>query len=753
MSHEYLSALTISLLDRLTNRELQSNYLNHLDRTSEVASLLTQITDPDLALRIVNLALEVDLNLGVSLTSSLVPELQKIVVDDIDRLEIPTTLKIELLRRTKSEAALSYLHNLFVLKNRYRRTSTYDHDRERDGIVYDAMDAIIDLDPNLAVNLLIETFSKRNSIFSVTEDRLSRIASADAEKAILTESTKAAVIDILVSVLDTSPTDDYYNYECPALDALGKIGTGSAIAKIRDILNEDKSLWLNPTWIQSLGVVGEAPMVEHLLYLLYFAEEYIDPPSGDLITKEDKSEYDLKMNTLRCEAIRGIERLGGNLAFEILHQSLYWIADSNKYPAPWGTITQALFRLDCDRILKSLEQAIYDRDSAVRLRVVNILGSWYIDLDDRHLSILLNAIEDPDLEIRDRIASAIRQIIKYAQNPDRRMRVSIDITPQLLDIAKTNPVFVTHDFYRELATKDIGDRSVQRELLKGGNLDFINLLNVSQLDRLISDEELIGILKRPDICLADIRTRAIVQMGKTGNISVIPKLVSLLDDPEYSIREAAVKGIVEVGTVAIIPTFLSLATHPELAMALVWYLEELRKGGKTARGLDVLLEDRELSRKFLNIAEITIVNIAIEECKTSVMSVLCLGAIGSTDEAVLTLCKIINDGYHHYHFALRSLARIDNELAINKISEYLSGENEFPNLMSGELSQVYRLGIIPDLWKCECNYYSGTLCGIIETIQEKEGLYNPDYSNLTHPLFEPYTARLRYFLLGNTHNG
>jgi hypothetical protein len=153
-------ALTISLLDRLTNRELQSHYLNHLNRTAEVASLLKQIADPDLALRIVNLALEVDLNLGASLTSSLAPELQKIVVDGIDRLEILTRLKIELLRRTNSEAALSYLHDLFALKNQYRRTSIYDHDRERYGIVYDAMDAIIDLDPNLAVNLLIETFSK-----------------------------------------------------------------------------------------------------------------------------------------------------------------------------------------------------------------------------------------------------------------------------------------------------------------------------------------------------------------------------------------------------------------------------------------------------------------------------------------------------------------------------------------------------------------------------------------------------------------
>jgi hypothetical protein len=42
--------LTILLLNQLTDRELQSNYLNHLDRTPEIASLLTQITDRVLGL-------------------------------------------------------------------------------------------------------------------------------------------------------------------------------------------------------------------------------------------------------------------------------------------------------------------------------------------------------------------------------------------------------------------------------------------------------------------------------------------------------------------------------------------------------------------------------------------------------------------------------------------------------------------------------------------------------------------------------
>jgi HEAT repeat protein len=744
-------ALTISLLSQLTDRELQSNYLNHLDRTSEIASLLTQIADKDLALRIVNLALEVDLCLGASLTSSLVPELQQIVVDRINALEIPIRLKIDLWHKTKSNAALSCLQDIFAVKNQYRRESIYDDDFEPYYTASNAMDAIIEIDPKVAVGLLIENIDN-NGFYSRSLDKLAEIAIADVnvDAPILTELIKAAVIDNLVSQLDTSPTDDYYNYECSALDTLAKIGTESAIDKIRDILNDDKSLWLNPTWIQGLGMVGETPMVEHLLYLLYFVEEYINLPSDELITKQNKSDYDQETNTLRCEAILGIERLGGNLAFEILHQSLYWIDDGKKYPAPWGTITQALFRLDCDRILNSLQQEIFNHDPAVRLRAVNILGSWYIDIDDRHLSILLNAIEDPDLEVRDTIAFVIKSIIRHAQYYDRRMAVTINITPQLLNLAITHPTYVAHDFYRELATKDIGDRIVQRELLEEGDRDFIKLLNISQLDRLISDVDLIALIKDPDYIWSDFRADAIVQMGKIGDESVLAKLIALLENSERSIREAAVEGIVQMGTVATIPILMSLATHPKLVMTLVWYLEELRKRGKTARGLNLFIEDRELSRKFLDIAERKIVDIAIEECQRSVMAVLCLGAIGSTDGAVLTLDKIIKSGYHHYHFALRSLARIDNELAISKISEYLLEDGDFANHMSGELRHVYRLGIVPYLWECERNHYSGTLSSIIESIQEREGLYNPDFSDRFHPLFEPSYPRLRQFLLGDS---
>jgi HEAT repeat protein len=727
--------LTIPLLTQLTDKELQSHYLNHVDRTVEIVSLLTQITDQDLVSKIFNLALEVDLFLSASLSSFIIPELQGIIIDKIDELEVPITLKIELLLRNKSKEAISYLCDLFVSKNQYQRKSMYDHDNEYDDILYSSIEAIIDLDPNTAAILLIENFYT-DGHYSSAQDRLSRIAIAEADLPILTESNKVAVINVLGKLLERSQD---YQENLLLLNALDKIGTEAALKKIRDVLYEEKSLWINPSWIQGLGIVGDTLMVEHLVYLLYFAEEYIDC---------NETYYEEKTNKIRYEAILGIERLGGDLAFEILHQSLYFITGSNEYPAPWGTITQALFRLDCDRILSSLEQAICSCDTTTRLRTVQILGSWYIDLDDRHLLILLNAIKDPDLEIRNQIALVIRSIIDLTQYPDSRMQVDVTITPQLLNLAITNSILVNHNFHHEMSTKDIRDRVVQKALLEEGDSSFIELLEISQLDRLISDKELIK-LAESNYYGSDFRAKAIVQMGKTGDDSVLPRLISFLEDSESSVREASVEGIVELGTVTAIPTILSIAINPKLVMSLVWYLEEMRKNNRTSKGFDLFVKNRELSKELLDIAEKTIIDIAFKESRHTVMPILCLGAIGSSDEAVLIIDKILKKGYHRYDMAFRSLARIDNELAIHKISEYLLAHSHLSNQMSGELRQVYKLGIVPQLWKCEKNNYSRTLSSIIAIIQEKEGLYNPDFSNQYHPLFEPSYPRLRSFLLGD----
>lgn len=385
--------LTISLLSQLTDRELQFNYLNHLDRTAEIATLLTQITDNDLALRIVNLALEVDLCLGASLTSSLDPELQKIIVDRIDSLEIPTRLKIELWHKTKSKAALPYLQDIFIYN--HQQPNTWDGHRE----IESATSTIIYIDRDLAVALLIEELNH--------PQRYDRAAE------IIADLAPVEAIEALANLLETGDRRNC-RAQYHSIEALAKIGTEAAISKLRKVLQTCKHQWSDSDWIHGLGIIAEPAMVEHLIDLIY--------------------DTDLP----RSEAISALEHIGGAKVFDWLHQSMYWISSDDEFRSPFHLIVQALFRLDSDRILTAIEGAIQSYDSAVRKRAAMALVVWEVPLVDRNLSILLDASDDSDLDVQIEIVCGIREIIylnMYAYN-------QLNITPELIDraIRETDPI-------------------------------------------------------------------------------------------------------------------------------------------------------------------------------------------------------------------------------------------------------------------------------------------------------------------------
>jgi len=102
------SQFLIYQLSQLTDEQLKRDYLNHLEWTESIASILPLIHDSE-SLRVVRLALDIDLILGAFLAGKVKPELQKETVGWIEKLEISDELKIELLGRTKSEFAIPFL--------------------------------------------------------------------------------------------------------------------------------------------------------------------------------------------------------------------------------------------------------------------------------------------------------------------------------------------------------------------------------------------------------------------------------------------------------------------------------------------------------------------------------------------------------------------------------------------------------------------------------------------------------------------
>ncbi len=678
-------SLTISLLSQLTNRELQSNYLNHLDRTAEIASLLTQITDPDLELRIVNLALEVDLSLGASLTSSIDPELQKVIVDAIESLEIPTRLKIELWHKTKSKSALPYLQDIFIYN--HQLPNTWEGHRE----IESATSTIIYIDRDLAVSLLIEELHH--------PDRYDRAAEVLAD---------LAPVEAIEALGDLLQTGDRRNCRAQyhSIEALAKIGTEAAISRLREVLQICKHQWSDSDWIHGLGIIAEPAMVEHLIDLLYKSELY---------TKRSGNTYEADRPSR--EAIAALEHIGGEKVFDWLHQAMYWISAEHEFESLFHTIVQTLFRLDSGRALTAIEGAIQSYDPVVRKRAAMALVVWEVPLTDRNLSILLHAIDDPDLDVQIKIICGIREIIHLSMYAYNRLNIS----PELLDraILETDPIV----------------------------LKCINHPDLEIRERVISQlSERETYMWQPIECTTEPHDLSI--------------LLRELHDPEIDIQKSAVTRIVELGSLEIFPVLLEIAKKPELVATLIWELKEAHRSGTGVIIFEEFNHDREITMRFLEAAEKSLIQAIENNDGFLCSSMFRLSEIGS-DLAIAPLQQIIkSDAYAYYdepEDAVRSLATIGTDAAKMALIETLTDCLNLGRSVFDIFSTDGKLGLVPQLWSAHRQTYVVGGSDAISKIQEREGLYNPDFSDSlaerlrqrSHPLFEPPRPRLRQILLGD----
>ncbi len=97
----YAAERFLQEVGKLSDDELQWDYLNYLKWTEPAALMLGLLDDEGLAVRVVRLALQVDWQLGARLAGEVKLEWQEKTVGLIESLNIPLLLKIRLLRKTK----------------------------------------------------------------------------------------------------------------------------------------------------------------------------------------------------------------------------------------------------------------------------------------------------------------------------------------------------------------------------------------------------------------------------------------------------------------------------------------------------------------------------------------------------------------------------------------------------------------------------------------------------------------------------
>ncbi len=141
----YAAERLLEEIPKLSDRDLQWEYLNYLKWTEPVAlmmHLLNVETQNFASLRLVKLALEVDWQLGARLAGEVKEEWQGEAVGLIDGLELPLLLKIRLLEISKSDVAISSLIKMLQNMN--------------NEFFEDVIFALVGIGSNAAINALIE---------------------------------------------------------------------------------------------------------------------------------------------------------------------------------------------------------------------------------------------------------------------------------------------------------------------------------------------------------------------------------------------------------------------------------------------------------------------------------------------------------------------------------------------------------------------------------------------------------------------
>ena len=101
----------------LTDEQLKRDYLNLLKWTEPIALMLALLDEEEQALRVVKLALGVDLRLGARLAGDAASTFHKATVGEVIALSVADGLKAELLGQTRSEIVLSELLSFLTHPN------------------------------------------------------------------------------------------------------------------------------------------------------------------------------------------------------------------------------------------------------------------------------------------------------------------------------------------------------------------------------------------------------------------------------------------------------------------------------------------------------------------------------------------------------------------------------------------------------------------------------------------------------------
>ncbi len=522
----YAAEWLLGLLPSLSDARLQHDYLNYLKWTEPLALMLELVEGEEQAVRVVRLALEVDLRLGARLAGAVKDKFQektvRLLIQEIEKQKIPQEYAIKLLGKTRSDYAINPLVKSFK-------------DKDYSGIPTDALGFI---GSNKALEILISIVSVHSYNSYI---RMSAI------KALGDISNTKAVEALIATIHDDD--SDVRRY---IVETLGKIGNERAIKALITVLHDDDSD-VRRYVVEALGEIGNEQTIQAL------------------ITSLTNSDYSIHLDTIIV-----LMKIGNEKAIKSF---IAFFRDCN-----YITRLDAVMRLGkiCNKnVVDPLIVALKDSDRRIRVHAINALERIG---NDKAIDALINLLNDSDTVIRWNAAKALGEIgnEKAAEALINLLNDSENIVVRYVSDAISK---IGNEKAAEALIKAFNDSNgipfFSSNALtiishKKGIEFLVDALKHHKLDiRMIAAEALgkignaktidalIESLNTPDV---NVRRSAVKALGKTGNNKAVDYLIKSLNDSEGMIYWNAVEALGEIGDEKAVAPMIHIFNNSEFVV-------------------------------------------------------------------------------------------------------------------------------------------------------------------------------------------
>jgi HEAT repeat protein len=435
----YAAEALLEQLPTLSDAVLKREYLNYLKWTEPIALMLA-LVDEVQAVRVVGLALEVDLMLGARLAGAVQPAFQEKTVGLVNQLlvkdNLPEWLKVELVGKTRSELSapllLQFLDDsrdinivrtaaaflgetkdqnaidlltkrLEDIDSKFSAQKTF-RDSDPTGEIWTThIEALACVSPQTAIRFL----RKKLSVSGAFDTRITMFTGAPG---LLMKLDSKAMLPELISKLEDTQ-DDYQKNDILTLIDQARLDD-SIISKLTRILATEEDELIRTRIIKIIGKTNNELVIATLI-------ELIDQPSPRL-----RQEACNQLIKCKIKQTSKLERLlsheDGNIACAAAvvlgslgyEKALPLLSDAIQHHNPVGiriAATKALGKVNSPTSVLYLRDALYDYDPYIRREAAFSLSKF-----DRREAIpeLMLALRSGYLDVR---TNAIRSLARLKE--------------------------------------------------------------------------------------------------------------------------------------------------------------------------------------------------------------------------------------------------------------------------------------------------------------------------------------------------